>query len=346
MIGDNGNVPSSAVDAPTPTPAGPVSTGPASTLSLPTVSSPTALARTAWELREDAHHARVDAATAGHRARRAAGQSHAVEDFLYEYNAVKPAQMRRWHPGPGIVLLDAPAAASRKWYREATLGEVTAASLASGAVGAEIAHASAIIFDATAFMARRGSTVDFVEELMGRTAQRPLHLGCFGLHEWAMVYKSGDPERRHTLPLRLGRAGTDAVVESHPIACTHFDAFRFFTPEARPLNAAQLTRQSQVASEQPGCLHATMDLFKWCLKLAPAVPSELQQDCFELAMEVRRVDMRASPYDVSGYGLDAITIETAEGKREYAALQREFATRGAALRLRLVAACRAIRVAA
>src|SRR5690606_25085699 len=111
--------------------------------------------------------------------------------------------------------------------------------------------------------------------------------------------------------LRLGREATDAVVESHPIACTHFDAFRFFTPEARPLNATELTRSTQLDSEQPGCLHATMDLLKWCLKLSPAVPSSLQQDCFDLAMEVRRVDMRASPYDVSSYGLSAIPIETA-----------------------------------
>lgn len=292
--------------------------------------APRVVAREEWEPRQAAFHARVDAATAGHRERRATGRSHAVEDFLYEYNSAKPAQLRRWHPGPGIVLQDAQLHAGWKWY--------SAASPTTGASGT--------VFDAPAFMAKRGSTVDFVETLMQRTAQRPMHLGCFGLHEWAMVYKSVDPERRHTLPLRLGREGTDAVVESHPIACTHFDAFRFFTPEARPLNATQLTRETQTASEQPGCLHATMDLFKWCLKLSPAIPSELQQDCFDLAMEVRRVDMRASPYDVSFYGLGTIAIETPEGKREYAALQRDFTRRGAALRLRIVDACRAIRAAA
>jgi len=287
------------------------------------------LTRDEWAAKQSEFHARVDAATAGHRERRAAGQPHAVEDFLYEYNSATPSQLRRWHPGPGIVLEDADAHAGWKWY----------------SVAPDQAGASGTVFDATAFMAKRGRTVGFVEMLMQRTAERPLHLGCFGLHEWAMVYKSGDPERRHTLPLRLGADGTDAVVEAHPIACTHFDAFRFFTPEARPLNATELTRDTQEESEQPGCLHATMDLFKWCLKLSPAIPGELQQDCFDLAMEVRRVDMRASPYDVSSYGLDAIAIETPEGKREYAALQRDFAARGAVLRLRLVDACRKIRAA-
>ena len=31
-------------------------------------------------------------------------------------------------------------------------------------------------------------------------------------------------------------------------------------------------REDQVALEQPGCLHATMDLYKWAYKLGPAVP--------------------------------------------------------------------------
>ena len=305
--------------------------------------APRALTLDEWEPMQAQFHARVDAATAGHRERRAVGESHAVEDFLYEYNGVRPAQLRRWHPGPGIVLLDADTRLGWKWYRQATGGE---ASRRVGNDGPDAAPASAAILDAAGFMAKRGSAVDFVESLMHRTAERPLHVGCFGLHEWAMVYKSGDPDRRHTLPLRLGREGTDAVVESHPIACTHFDAFRFFTPEARPLNVAPLTRETQLASEQPGCLHATMDLFKWCLKLSPAVPSELQQDCFDLAMEVRRVDMQASPYDVSSYGLDAIAVETPHGKGQYAAMQREFARRGALLRLRIVDACQAIRTAA
>ena len=74
-----------------------------------------------------------------------------------------------------------------------------------------------------------------VRGLLAATAGRTPTLGCFGLHEWAMVYRHAD-ETRHDWPLRLGRAGTDEVVESHRIACSHFDAFRFFTDTARPLN--------------------------------------------------------------------------------------------------------------
>jgi hypothetical protein len=183
--------------------------------------------------------------------------------------------------------------------------------------------------------------VDFVTGLVAATLSRRAALGCFGLHEWAMVYN--DRDTRHDLPLRLGSDGTDAVVASHDIVCTHFDAYRFFTEAAVPRNAQALTRDNQPEMEQPGCLHATMDLYKWCSKLSPAVPAELTLDCFELAVEVRRLDMAASPYDVSRYGLEAVRIETPDGKRDYATRQREFAVRGEALRRRLLAACDAIR---
>ncbi len=116
-----------------------------------------------------------------------------------------------------------------------------------------------------------------------------------------MVYRTDRP-RHSAVPLRLGAAGTDAVVESLPVHCTHHDAYRFFTAAARPRNAVSPTRADQVALEQPGCLHATMDLYKWAYKLSPATPGELLADCFALAADVRELDMRASPYDLADLG--------------------------------------------
>ncbi len=151
-----------------------------------------------------------------------------------------------------------------------------------------------------------------------------------------MVYRLREGEQRHEdWPLRLGHAGTDAVVESHPVRCTHFDAFRFFTEPARPLNAHQPTRETQVALEQPGCLHATMDLYKWAYKLTPAVPTSVVAQCFELARDVRLLDMQASPYDLSTLGVEPVPIETPEGRAEYVRRQRGFAERGQALRAAL-----------
>ena len=69
------------------------------------------------------------------------------------------------------------------------------------------------------------------------------------------------PRRHAQLPLRLGAAATDAVVESMPLRCSHFDAFRFFTTAAAQRNCFELSRQDQVAAEQPGCIHAAMDIW-------------------------------------------------------------------------------------
>lgn len=82
-----------------------------------------------------------------------------------------------------------------------------------------------------------------------------------------------------------------------------------------------------------------MDVYKWATKLGPVVPGDLLLDCFELARDIRTLDMRASPYDVSSYGLEAVAIETPEGKAAYAAAQKGFAERGNVLRARLVTVC-------
>ncbi len=274
-----------------------------------------------WTARAAAHAARVEGWTAPHRERRRRGERHPVLDFLFTYYSETPGRLLRWHPGPGVRLApgaDGPAPhAAWRWYATEDDG--------------------AVRLDADAFRAERGDTVRFVRGLLAATASRPAHTGCFGLHEWAMVYRAD--ERRHAVPLRLGRAGTDAVVESHLIRCSHVDAFRFFTPDAVGLNRLQPTRATQVAMEQPGCLHATMDLYKWAYKLSPAVPGELVADCLALAAEVRELDMRASPYDLADRGYAPVRIETPEGKAEYVAAQRGFAARGAVLRSRLVEVC-------
>jgi len=281
---------------------------------------PTCLPYAEWAPLAAAHARRVDELTAGHRERRASGRSHPVEDFLFTYYSHRPALLRRWHPGLGVVLYDAPRHAGWRFYR----------SDAEGAVSV----------DPELFAQQRGSTAGFVRSLLTATAGRTPALGCFGLHEWAMVYRSGADDVRHEAwPLRLGSTGTDEVVERHTIRCSHYDAFRFFTDDARPRNTLQPTREQQVAQEQPGCLHAGMDLYKWAYKLTPAVPSTLVLDCFELARDIRVLDMQASPYDLRELGYQPVPIETPDGKAEYVRRQREFADRGQRLRQRLIAVC-------
>jgi hypothetical protein len=270
-----------------------------------------------WRAREAAHAARVDAATAAHRTRQATGASHPVEDFLFTYYANSVTALRRWHPGAGVSLVEADRE-SWRFYR--TVGDLTTV-------------------DVDAYRAERGSRVTAIRRLLAATLDRPASFGCFGLHEWAMVHRVDQAGVRHRdWPLRLGQAGTDAVVESHQVTCSHVDAFRFFTPAARRLNTIRPTRERQTELEQPGCLHAGMDCYKWAYQLVPAVPSELVMDCFDLARDIRVLDMRASPYDLRALGYEPVPIETREGKAAYVEAQRGFTRRSQELRRRLLAA--------
>jgi len=271
------------------------------------------LDETTWRARAAAHEARVDAFVRPHLERRGARVKHPVHDFLFTYYSQRPAQLRRWHPGWGTRLEGGPHD-GLKGYAD---GAVTASYVVS-----------------------QRPVVEALHRLLSATAARPAHLGCFGMHEWAMVYRLEQDETRHAdWPLRLGGAGTDAVVESHRIACSHFDAFRFFTPAARPLNTLSPTSTDRPDFEQPGCLHAGMDLYKHAFRLTPMISSDLVADCFEHARDIRLLDMRAAPYDLAPLGVDPVRVETAAGKAEYAAAQRGFAERGAPLRARLVAEC-------
>ncbi|CAM4463505.1 3-methyladenine DNA glycosylase [Nocardia ninae] len=277
------------------------------------------LAEARWRAQAAEHLDRVDRLVGPYIERRAAGSSHPVIDFLFTYYGHKPAQLRRWHPGFGVGL-----AGAREY---------------DGARGYHRLAADFPIFTADpGYLARRRDTIQFVANLLRATASRPAQLSCFGLHEWAMVYRTDDV-RHQQVPLRLGRAGTDEVVESMSLRCTHFDAFRFFTPDAVGRNIEPLTRADQVSREQPGCLHANMDLYKWGFKLVPLVPSALILDCFELACAARELDMRASPYDLAEYGYEPVRIETPSGRAEYVRSQSALAERSAELRRVLLEVC-------
>ena len=284
-----------------------------------------------WLPRQAGHEQRVRRYSDPYLARRSAGRKHPVEDFLFTYYTQKPGQLLRWHAGAGVVLSGARAAerAGWKYYRPADDAELAAAGLPRGT--------AAVTVDVGSFVRDRRQALEFAAIILAGTAGRPAQFGCFGLHEWAMVYRQDKYELRHEyLQLRLGSKQTDQVVEENRIRCSHFDAFRFYTPDAVPLNSLAPSRENQRSMEQPGCLHANMDLYKWAYKLAPLLPSELVMDCFELSWRIRAMDMQASPYDLEQWGYPPIRIETPEGKAEYVEQQRSFAAESQALRRRLL----------
>jgi hypothetical protein len=276
----------------------------------------TVLDESVWKRREHAHFERVTQFLEAHRTQ--PGQAHPVWDFLFTYYSLRPSQLRVWHPGFGVALAGESA---RRYLDRSGYGR--------GPNGVTVTRA---------YLSARADTVRFIAGLLRATATRPARLNCFGLHEWAMVYRA--PTVRHgQVPLRLGATGTDAVVESMPLRCSHFDAYRFFTEPAVARNTEALTRDRQVATEQPGCLHAAMDCYKWAFKLGPLVASELVVDCLELAADARELDMRASPYDLRDYGFEPIAIETPAGRAEYVRAQQSVAERAAPLRRTLADRC-------
>jgi hypothetical protein len=263
----------------------------------------------------------VRAWTDPHQERTARGEKHPVYDFLFTYYSFRPTWLKRWHPGPEYTLSGSEAEEFLRWpeYRQTSEG---------------------VAVDGSRLREHRRESVRHIRDLLIATQIRPAFYGCFGFHEWAMVYQQTPDEIRHnTYPLRYPPDEIAGIIEANPICCTHYDAFRFFTTLARPLNRHQLTRGTTVGFEQRGCLHANMDLYKWAFKMSPFTPSELVADCFELARDIREVDMRASPYDLRELGFSPIAVETVEGRAVYEQRQREFAVRSEPLRARLVSVC-------
>lgn len=269
-----------------------------------------------WRLRADEHTQRVTNELAEIESRRRRGIKHPVDDFLFQYYNVRPAQLRTWLPGVGVGLADAEEFADRRFHH-----------VVDGVA----------LLDSDSFVAQRSSTIVTAHGLLSAALGKAPRFGCFGMHEWAMVHGLRQEQTRHPyLPLRFSPQEIACIVEEVGCRCSHIDAFRFFTPSAKPLNLLQPTRERQADFDQPGCLHVNMDLYKWAGKMSPAVSAELLFDAFLLARDIRVIDMQASAYDLSEWGLAPIRVETLEGRTEYAELQQGFAERAQPLRRRLL----------
>lgn len=262
------------------------------------------------------HRERLGPVVEPHLERASLGIRHPVVDFLFHYYRFSPSRLMRWSPGWGVTL--------------------------AGAAPGELDGIKEGIFTDQGWSLDPGALTDRVVDAMRKVlalleavAGRDPRYGCFGLHEWAMVYRSAEV-RHAAMPLRLSHEATDRVVEQFPLACTHYDAFRFFTPGARAMSRNQPSAATRMEMEQPGCLHVNMDLYKWSARFYPWVDGELIADCFLLAYEIRELDMRASPYDMRELGYDPVPVETREGRRAYAREQKRLAEAAVPLRARLI----------
>jgi len=270
-----------------------------------------------WTQRAEAHELLVTPIADAFLKRRDCRKKHPVHDFLFTYYPFSPRKLKQWIPSFEEELwIEGPEPFSRiPWFvRE----ENTVRLNCDRIQGSILPLAS------------------FIANLCDAVLEKTPRFGCFGLHEWAMVYRLSTEELRHAdYPLRLSPEELASFIENQTLCCTHYDAYRFFTAEAAPRNLLQPTLDARLQNEQGGCLHANMDIYKWATKLWPWIGSDFIAKAFALALEGREIDMRASPYDLEKEGYSPIRIETEEGRKEYQRLQQQYAEKTMALRQEL-----------
>jgi len=271
-----------------------------------------------WQEKERLHRMEAESWTKPSLLRRSCHQPHPVEDFLFTYYPFKISKLEQWHPGYGVAIActehERPTWMEKHYRWENGW----------------------LFCDPVSLEEKERSRLAWMIDLLQRTANQTPNFGCFGMHEWAMIYRAPEARHQHIAPLRISQQELDTFVESRPIRCSHYDAFRFFTPQARPLNQLQPTLDGRIGMEQPACIHANMDLFKWASKSLPWVSSSLHWRSFTLAKELRDLDMRASPYDLRHFGYEPICIETESGRKLYESTQRQLAAKATKLRAELI----------
>jgi len=170
-------------------------------------------------------------------------------------------------------------------------------------------------------------------------------LHCHGLHEFAMQYQPPNapppPSAKYQshLPLRVSREIINSTVERQGVHCTHIDAVKFFADSAMSLNhygSSFERKRDQTRLEQKACVHANMDLLKIVSKLQPFVNADLVADVLSTSLAARRLDVAASPYDATAYGLDAVPVETEEGRKMYRKRQMKLMKDAEPVRRRLL----------
>lgn len=268
-----------------------------------------------WREQQRLHKQNVSELLGDYFKERAFQNKHPVVDFLFEYYSLRKIHLETWMPGLNTALTG--NTEEFKKFPEFSFRDGYA------------------FLDPQKFPTQRLEGIEWTKTLLVNTAKKVPFLKCYGLHEWAMVYKSSKI-RHNYIPLRMPAEEIQHFVESQTVCCSHYDAFRFFTKEARPLNIIQPTREKMPSLEQPGCLHTNMDLYRWSYKFYPWISSRILGQAFQLAYKIREIDMRASPYDLAAYGYSPIPIETEAGREEYVQWQEQFSRQGEEIRKMLI----------
>lgn len=281
-----------------------------------------------WQVRRAANLDRVGDLADAFVLRRSRAEKHPVHDFLFTYYNFSPAKLKQWLPPLGVqIQVQETDLEAMPWLLSVPV----------------IRQGNRLSLDARAVKPQTQDLARWICTLCQNIQARAPRFRCYGLHEWAMVYQQTAEEIRHQgYELRMPPAELAAFLPTQVLCCSHYDAYRFFTPAAQPMNQFKPILETRLELEQGACLHANMDLYKWSSKLWPWVGSDLIGECFAHACEGRDLDMRASPYDLRHLGYQPLLIETSEGRAQYEQEQRDLALKARALRQRLLLAAEMI----
>ena len=203
-------------------------------LSVTNIPVDTILEESVWKSLQTQHEEKVEALVGNYLIERSQHKKNPVMDFLFQYYAFRPSMLKRWSPGFGVKL---------EFTDKNDLPDFDEL----------IVQDNEAWISLDGFPEHRIRSTKWILEMLKSTQSRRPSFGCFGMHEWAMVYKAEKP-RHDQVPLRMEPEELATFVESRPLLCTHFDAFRFFTKPAQPMNRFELSREKFADSEQPGSL--------------------------------------------------------------------------------------------
>jgi hypothetical protein len=279
-----------------------------------------------WQRKAKIHEALITPITDFFLKQRGNGIKNPVHDFLFTYYNFSPAKLKQWIPAFDVELeMTEDLRVKNPWFNDQWF----------------FFNGNLLSLNKTRIQTSTFKAATFIEKLMENILQQEPRFSCFGLHEWAMVYKcTPDAIRHQGYKLRVTPENLAKFVESQRICCSHYDAYRFFTEEARPLNLLNPVLETRLEMEQAGCLHVNMDLYKWATRLWPWIGSDFIAKAFLLAKKGRELDMRASPYDLSDEGFLPICIETEKGRQEYVKLQKQYTAESIPLREELLGFCK------
>ncbi|MDX1637869.1 MAG: 3-methyladenine DNA glycosylase, partial [Balneolaceae bacterium] len=141
----------------------------------------TSIPKDRWqrELRE--HKQRISELIDEYLARRQRHEKDPVIDFLFEYYAFRPSHLKRWSPGFGRLL-------EGEDFEPLEISECKITS--DGA-----------FLDPRLFADNRKNAVRWILQVLENASKKQPSFGCFGMHEWAMVYRT-DTIRHSQVPLR------------------------------------------------------------------------------------------------------------------------------------------------